>query len=67
MIQFLKGISPSLKQEVCNHVFSLMLNLNDVMTQYIQGTTQTEGKALMDHMLGVMIIEFVTPEQIILN
>lgn len=34
MSNFFKGISPSLKAKICDHIFSAMVNKNEVILHY---------------------------------
>ena len=67
MYDFLQGISPSLRAKVCDHVFTVMLNKNDVIAQFFITVDEKEKAFFLSFILRKFEIEFVPPEQILIN
>ena len=65
MIKFVAGISPSLNTHVCNYVFEKMLVNNDIINQFIVSNSDEIDKVFLSDFVGIIQMEFVTPEQII--
>src|SRR5438067_1688826 len=66
MNDFLKGISPSLRSKVCDHVFSVMLDKNDIIAQFYITVDEREKSFFLSFLLRKFEIEFVPPEQILI-
>jgi len=68
MIQFLETIPPSLKKDVSNHIFSIEIPKNDQIRQlFLTLSLDEEQEAFLSDILEVMNIQFVPPEEIIIN
>jgi hypothetical protein len=63
----LAGISPSLNQQICDHVFRIMLKKNEVLNMYIVLNSVENNEHFITYMLSLIEIEFVSPEQVIIN
>ena len=64
MIEFLKGISPSLRAQVCDHVFKAMFFKNQILHQLF---LSNDKKTFLDFILPMIDIMFVPPEAIIVS
>lgn len=67
MSDFLQGISPSLRAKVCDHVFSVMINKNEVLLHYFSTIGDRDKHVFLSFLLRKFEIEFVQPEQILIN